>query len=225
MNFEEAHDAWIRHHLQRRTGERKGRLERGHSHGEELFARKVWWPLFGQFDHLHPEYEVPDWRGRSYFADFAWLPGHVKLLFEVKGYGPHVRDMDRLKYCAELNRETFLHGMGFGVLSFAYDDVEQRPELCVSLLRMALSRYLPGRAPVSRALLAEKEIIRLALQLARPVRPVDVSAHFEIDPKSASLMLRKMCDKGILIPIARGASQRVVQYELVPGRVDGFLAL
>jgi DNA-binding MarR family transcriptional regulator len=220
MNFEEAHEAWVRHHLQRRTGERKGRLERGHGHGEKLFAQNVWWPLFGQFDQLHPEYEVPDWRGRSYFADFAWLPGHVKLLFEVKGYGPHVRDMDRLKYCAELNRETFLHGAGFSILSFAYDDVEQRAELCVSLLRMALSRYLPERGPVSRALLAEKEIIRLALQLARPIRPIDVIEHFGIDRKTAIRILRKLCEKGFLHPLTGKNGERSVRYELASFSVD-----
>ncbi|WP_336245707.1 hypothetical protein [Paenibacillus apiarius] len=123
MEYEAAHAEWIHSHLERRSGERKGRLERGHQHGEVLFLRNVWWPLLGNFDYLHPEYEVMDWRGRSYFADFAWLPGHVKVIWEIKGYGSHVRDMDRKKYCEELNRDTFLQGLGFRVVSFAYDDV------------------------------------------------------------------------------------------------------
>src|SRR5690606_36025850 len=113
-------------------------------------------------------------RGRSYFADFAWLPGYVKLLIEIKGFASHVRDMDRQKYCSELNRETFLHAMGYHVISFAYDDVEQRPELCLTLLRMVLSRYQPGQAPASRAVLAEKEVIRLAVQMADSIRPKDL---------------------------------------------------
>lgn len=85
MTFEEEHAAFIRYHLDNRTGERRGRLDRGHRHGESLFLRNVWWPLRGGFEDLHPEYEVLDWRGRSYFADFACLPGFVKLLFEIKG--------------------------------------------------------------------------------------------------------------------------------------------
>lgn len=60
LKFEEAHEAFINHHLARRTGERRGRLERGHSHSEVLFARQIWWPLRGKFDDLHPEYEVLD---------------------------------------------------------------------------------------------------------------------------------------------------------------------
>ncbi|KIL40864.1 hypothetical protein SD70_10530 [Gordoniibacillus kamchatkensis] len=222
MTFAEAHDAFIRHHLESRTGERRGRLERGHLHGEALFLRNVWWPLRGSFEDLHPEYEVLDWRGRSYFADFAWLPGFVKLLFEIKGFATHVRDMDRQKYCNELNRETFLHTMGYNVISFAYDDVEQRPDLCITLLRTVLSRYQPSQTPISRALLAEKEIIRLAIQLAGPIRPKDVACHFEIDHKTAVLMLKKLCTKGWLSPSYRGKGERVVRYELARGMLDYF---
>jgi very-short-patch-repair endonuclease len=141
LNFPQAHAEFIRHHLARRTGERRGRLERGHAHGETLFLENVWWPYWRHFEHLHPEYQVPDWRGRAYFADFAWLPGYMKLLIEIKGFAKHVRDMDRQGHCNECNRETFLTAMGFTVISFAFDDVEQRPELCLTLLRMVLSRF------------------------------------------------------------------------------------
>lgn len=222
MTFEEAHAAFIQHHLESRTGERRGRLERGHRHGELLFLSNVWWPLRGSFEDLHPEYEVLDWRGRSYFADLAWLPGFVRLLFEIKGFATHVRDMDRQKFCNELNREIFLHAMGYHVISFAYDDVEQRPDLCIALLRMVLSRYQPGQTPVSRALLAEKEIVRLAIQLAQPIRPKDVERHFEVDHKTAVLMLQKLCKKGWFVPSLRGKGERVVRYELARGVLDYF---
>ncbi|NOU95841.1 hypothetical protein GC093_21830 [Paenibacillus sp. LMG 31456] len=220
MTLKEAHDVFIRHHLKSRSGERRNRLERGHLHGESLFLKNVWWPLRGSFDDLHPEYEVLDWRGRSYFADLAWLPGFVKLLFEIKGFAAHVRDMDRQKYSNELNRETFLHAMGYSVISFAYDDIEQRPDLCIALLRMVLSRYQTSQVPISRALIAEKEIIRLSVQLAQPIRPKDVERHFEIDHKTAVLMLQRLCTKGWLRPTFRGKGERIVRYELARGVLD-----
>ncbi|HEX7055870.1 MAG TPA: DUF559 domain-containing protein [Bacilli bacterium] len=220
MEFAEAHAAFIRHHLEKRTGERRGRLERGHQHGEMLFLKNVWWPLRGNFRDLHPEYEVTDWRGRPYFADFAWLPGQLRLVIEIKGYASHVRDMDRQKFCHELNRETFLHAMGFQVISFAYDDIEQRPKLCITLLQMVMSRYLPSHAPISRALLAEKEVVRLAVQMAKPVRPIDLVRHFEIDQKTAILLLKKLCRKGWLQPIVHGGGKRIARYELTRGAFD-----
>ncbi len=223
MVFEEAHLQFINGHLaDRPAGERRGRLERGHQHAEALFLRNVWWPLRGHFSWLHPEYEVTDWRGRSYFADFAWLPGYVKLLIEIKGYASHVRDMDRQKYCSELNRETFLYAMGYHVISFAYDDVEQRPELCMTLLRMVLGRFQPSEAPVSRVLLLEQEVVRLAVQLARPIRPQDVKEHFNITYKTAIRILRSLTEKGRLLPSADTKQQRIARYELARGFLEYF---
>lgn len=223
MLFEEAHRQFINGHLANRpAGERRGRLERGHLHAEKLFLRNVWWPLKGEFSDLHPEYEVMDWRGRPYFADFAWLPGYIKLLIEIKGYATHVREMDRTKYCNELNRETFLQAMGYHVISFAYDDVEQRPELCTTLLRMVLGRYQPSEAPVSRLRLMEQETIRLAMHFAGTLRPRDVRDHFGIDYKTAVRTLRSLADKGWLLPSNRGNQERIVRYELARGALDYF---
>lgn len=223
MSFEDAHKQFIKGHLAGRpSGERRGRLERGHQHAEILFLHNVWWPLRGDFSKLHPEYEVMDWRGRSYFADFAWLPGYIKLLIEIKGYASHVRDMDRNKFCNELNRETFLQAMGYRVVSFAYDDVEQRPELCITLLRMIMGRYQAAETPVSRLQLMEQEVIRLAIQLTGAVRPQDVKEHFGIDYKTAVRTLRNLSDKGWLLPSCRGKQERIVRYELAQGMLDYF---
>ncbi|TLS48388.1 hypothetical protein FE782_30730 [Paenibacillus antri] len=221
--FEDATSKWLDDHRSRRSGSRLERIARGLGHAERLFLRNVWHPLRGDFEHLHPEYEVLDWRGRPYYADFAWLPGYASLLFEIKGYGPHVRDMDRQKYCNELNRETFLLTVGYRVVSLSYDDVEQRPELSRSMIRLVLGNYDPARAPASRALLAEKEIIRLAFRKAEPIRPVDVVRHFEIDAKTATKMLRQLCEKGWLRPCPRGRGERNVRYELTRGAMEYFL--
>lgn len=220
MGFEQAHQAFMQGHLDARTGERQARLKRGHSHAELLFLQQVWWPLKGNFVALHPEYEVLDWRNRSYFADFAWLPGYAKLLIEIKGFAPHVRDMDRQKYCNELNRETFLAAMGYEVISFAYDDVEQRPELCQALLRMLLARYQLELSPLSGGTWEEKEIVRLAVQLARPIRPQDVKDYFQLDYRKVKRLLTALCEKGWLAPVRRGQGIRIVKYELAARALD-----
>ncbi|WP_144934386.1 DUF559 domain-containing protein [Paenibacillus sp. 32O-W] len=217
MNFEEAHTEFIQYHLQRRAGERRDRLARGHREAEKLFCRNIWWPLHENFNDLHPEFEVLDWRGLSYFCDFAWLSRHVKLIIEIKGFGPHVRDMDRRKYCNELNRETFLSALGFQVISFAYDDVANRPELCITLLRMVLSRYHPDSSSVSVDSVAEREIVRLAFMLARALRPIDVKTHLNINQRTAVRMLKSLCDKGWFMPITGSTGKHVVRYELRRG--------
>lgn len=69
MGFAEEHHQWLEYHKKRRTGER---LDRGHRHGEQMFVERVWWPIFGHMDNLHPEYDVSDWRDRPYFVDLVW---------------------------------------------------------------------------------------------------------------------------------------------------------
>jgi hypothetical protein len=219
MTYEAAHEQFLKQHLASRSGERRGRLERGHRHAEQLFLRNVIWPMRGTMDGIHPEYEVPDWRGRSYFADYVWVLGLIKLVIEIKGYRSHVQEMDRNRYSNELNRETFLHAMGYQVISFAYDDVEQRPELCIMLLRMVLSRYSPEELPVSRAVLAEKDVVRYAIQSVQPIRPKDVADRYGIDFKTAVAMLRRLCDKGWLAPVVSGEGERIVRYQVAKGAV------
>jgi hypothetical protein len=214
MTFEKSHSYFIQNHLQRRTGERRGRLERGHREAERLFCRNIWWPLLGNFDDLHPEFEVLDWRGLSYFCDFVWMTRAVKLIVEIKGFGSHVRDMDRQKYCNELNRETFLSAMGFQIISFAYDDVAHRPELCITLLRMLLSRYQSQSSPASSSSVSEREIIRLACRLARPLRPIDVETHLGINHRTSVRTLQSLCTKGWFSAVTGAAGKNVVRYEL-----------
>jgi hypothetical protein len=63
MNFEQSHSQFIEEHLQYRSGESRRGLLKGHGFAETLFLKQVWWPAFGHFQWLYPEYPVEDWRG------------------------------------------------------------------------------------------------------------------------------------------------------------------
>ncbi|CAM4026476.1 hypothetical protein COLU111180_20115 [Cohnella lubricantis] len=215
MEFEQAYESFLTRHIERRTGERKGRLLSRNFHAEKLFLRNVWWPLKGNLEDLHPEYEIMDWRGRSYFADFAWTPsGAPVFLWEIKGFAKHVRDMDRNGYSGELNRELFLQGLGYRVASFAYDDVEGRPELVITLLRLLPSQFQGDVLPVKLDALAEREIIRMAIRLARPFRPVDVTRHLSINYRTTMKHMNSLVVKGWVRPVATGNGERIVWYAL-----------
>lgn len=61
-DFENTHRLLLERHLYLRTGERKGRLLRGHQYAEKPL-------LFGNLEQLHPEYEVYDWNRKLQFPD------------------------------------------------------------------------------------------------------------------------------------------------------------
>jgi hypothetical protein len=216
MEFEQSHEQFIKNHLGRRTGERRGRLERGHQHAEKLFAQNIWWPLKGNFDDLHPEFEVMDWRGKSYFGDYAYIPRFApKFIWEIKGFNTHIKEMDRQGFGNECKRELFLAGLGFQIVSFAYDDVRQQPELIIALLRMLLSRYESMPMIHSELSFAESEIVRLAMSHHYSLRPVDVTEKLKMNYRRALSLLKSLSDRGWFHPIAGRTGERVVRYELI----------
>lgn len=218
MNFTRAHQSFLNEHLERRSGERKGRLARGHGYAEKLFLQNVWWPLFGSFEHLHPEYEVYDWNRKSQFLDFAFLPSLGRFGLECDGYQTHVKEMDRQSFSYSLNRDSFLTGMGWRMLHFSFDDIKDRPEVCRMLLQLAVGKTVMLEDRIKPAFIAEKEILRLAWQVGRAIRPIDVSRKMNVDFRTAKKWLQTLVTKGWLQPISSGRG--VLYYELKEGTLE-----
>lgn len=213
MDFDEAHCLFIEDHTNGRTGERRGRLLRGHNYAEKLFLQNVWWPLFGSLEHLHPEYEIYDWNRKSQFLDFAFIPKHGgRFGIECDGFQSHIKDMDREKFSYSVNRDTFLTGMGWRMVHFSFDDVQQRPEVCRMLLQLVLAPYLTRPASTADILTEEKELLRFAWTLGRPIRPKDVIDHYQINFRTARSLLRSLSAKGLLKAMNDG--ERVRYYEV-----------
>jgi hypothetical protein len=222
MGFAEEHHKWLECHKNQRTGERLNRLERGHQHGERMFVERVWWPIFGNMDDLHPEYEVADWRGRPYFVDFVWKSGQVKFAIEVKGYGPHVQNTDRTRYRQELNRETYLQIAGYRILAVPYDDLESAPELIISLLKALLTPCLLKNMDEgsNRFTRIERDILRIASRKNGFLRPVDVVEQLGINRRTVRKYIYILCGKGKFKPVLAQGSNRVCRYELVHSFMD-----
>lgn len=222
MGFAEEHQRWLEYHKKRRTGERLDRLERGHRHGEQMFVERVWWPIFGNMDHLHPEYEVADWRGRPYFVDLVWKPGQVKFAIEIKGYGPHVQNTDRTRYRQELNRETYLQIAGYRVIAIPYDDLESAPEQTLSLLKALLTPCLlktrsEGSDQFTRI---ERDMLRMASRMNGLIKPVDVVKGLGVNRRTARKYINILCEKGKFKPVLAQDGSRVCRYELIHSFMD-----
>jgi hypothetical protein len=222
LNFEFMHQTFIDCHAALRSGERKGRLIRGHLYAEKLFLQNVWYPLFGNLDNLHPEYEIYDWNRKSQFIDFAYITPFGRFGIECDGFQSHVKDMDREKFSYSLNRETFLTAMGWKMMHFSFDDIQNRPEVCRMLLQMVIGPCMirngtTNSAAISTAVM-EKEVLRLAWRLNRWIRPKDVIDHLDVDFRTARKWLRSLVEKGCLSPIARGKDIRF--YELKEGSLE-----
>ncbi|MEK3747208.1 hypothetical protein NYE25_03090 [Paenibacillus sp. FSL E2-8871] len=218
MGFEREHNEWLCNHLKQRKGERLDALKRGHGYGNRLFVERVWWPLAGHFHGLHPEYEVKDWRGRSYFVDILWEIGASRIAFEIMDYGSH--GTDRSKYRMDLNRGLFLQSQDCTVLYISLDELKENPSFILSALRNILFSYLlaekSAKTTVERAYSRiERDLMRAAIRHHRVLRPADAARELELHTMTIIKYCRQLVDKGKFRPVARGSSQRIIYYEYI----------
>lgn len=218
MKFAAEHERWLEHHVAVRSGERLDALRRGHGYGDQLFAERIWWPLVGHFIGLHPEFEVRDWRGRSYFVDFMWLVGSLRIVFEIMDYGSH--GTDRTKYRQDLNRGLFLQSQDCIVYCISLDELKENPSFVVSVLRNILAPYLfavNGKSGVIERQYCrmERELMRVAIRHNRIIRPKDAARELETHNMTVIKYCRSLVEKGKFRALPRGTSKRVLYYEYI----------
>jgi very-short-patch-repair endonuclease len=212
------HDKWIQEHLARRHGERKDALRRGHGYGygNQLFIEKVWWLLMGHFIGLHPEYEVRDWRGRSYFVDFMWVLGGHLFVFEIMDYGSHGKD--RTKYRMDLNRALFLQSQGNHYIEISLDELKENPSFVMTMLQSILAPYLAATTEKNGSIIhkfgkIERQLMRLAIRQHRIIRPSKAAITLELHKETVIKYCRILADKGKFRAVPSGVTGRVYQYE------------
>lgn len=220
MSFETEHEKWIKHHMALRQGERKDALKRGHGYGNQMFVKTVWWPLMRQFTHLHPEYEVKDARGRSYFVDFMWKLGGYRFVFEIMDYGSHGKD--RTKYRMDLNRALFLQALEYQVLLISFDEMKENPRFIQNMLRSILAPYIGtvpdeyNKDPHTHTLgKIERQLIRFAIRNNRIVRPASAAIVLELHKQTVIKYCRQLVQKGKFRAVCTGKSGKVYYYEYV----------
>ncbi|MCU6712360.1 hypothetical protein M6D81_27025 [Paenibacillus sp. J5C_2022] len=128
----------------------------------------------GHFVGLHPEYEVKDWRGRSYFVDFMWILGGLRFVFEIMDYGSH--GQDRSKYRLDMNRGLFLQSQDYHVINISLDELKENPSLVLAMVRSILSPYLAAVQDERDTLYRkyrkiERQLMRLAIRNNRMLHP------------------------------------------------------
>jgi len=184
----------------------------------KLILQNIWWPAIGNFDHLHPEYEVSDFRDGTRFLDFAWLPGFARLNVEGDGLETHARKISRTGFDDDRIRQNHLIIDGWSVLRFTHDMVKERPRMCQQMLLQFMGK-LYGKQKTNtdahnlQLSLEEKEILRLAFRLSSAIRPQDVSDLLNIESQKSRKLLHRMSAKEILLPAGDG-NQRIKAFRL-----------
>ncbi len=168
---------------------------------QRQFLRDVWWPAFGSFEELHPQYELRDAEGMPCRLDFAYLRPPFRMGVEV--IGPSAQGASRTD---RLSADLWI------VLRFSIDDVKEDPVRCRRTLIGALDRLRREGASDGSLTPSEKEVVRLAARSVRPTNPADVMRALQVSDKTARALLKSLVHKRLLRPVG-AARQRVRAYE------------
>ncbi|WP_229692364.1 DNA-binding response regulator [Paenibacillus radicis (ex Gao et al. 2016)] len=209
--MESTYEQWLSEQAASCTGERRRRLSQ-HGHAEELFLKQVWYPAFNHFQNLHGEYEVSDFKDGKRYLDFAYIRSPYRICFEIDGFGPHSRDVDRDRFADGLMRQNHLVLDGWIVIRLSYDDVVKRPRQCQQLLHQLLGKlYNPQSFP--DITIHQKEIIRYMMITQNPVSPKEISSMLQVGAKFARRLLLELLYKKYVVSCSAG-NQRIRLYKL-----------
>lgn len=199
--FEAAYTALMERYIKNSKGERKRKLQKGLEHAQRLFLQNVWWPAFGNFHNLSPEFEIRDFKDGWRYLDFAWLIGSCKVAIEINGYGPHWRSIDRWKFSDNLNRQNHLVLDDWKVLRFSYDEINEHPKRCQQLLLQAIGKW-GGLKSVPSAITSpvDRAIINYSEKINQPFTAAYAAAVLGWSKPTIARHLKKLVQQGILLP-------------------------
>lgn len=197
--LESTYRAWILQHKEMRDlhSERRRRLTDRDDHSERLFAINIWLPVVGNFEYLHPEYEVNDYRDGSRFLDFAYIRTPYRISIEIDGYGGHQRNASRRVFGDDRFRQNQLVLDEWKIVRFSYDDVRERPRQCQQFIQQLLGKlYGIGKNDLLEIQFSviEREIIRWAKRRGNrvPFTPKEVERLLGVSHYTALKYLNKL---------------------------------
>lgn len=199
-------------HKSRRTGDRLRRLEEGHAYLEKLFVQKIWWPAFGNLDHLHPEYEVKDFKDGNRYIDLAFIPSYTRIGLEADGFDTHVKKIDRWAFADNLMRDAHLIADGWTMLHFSSDLIEHRPRQVQQVLQQIMWGRERKKGKVVLTL-EEKELLRLFRMKGAPVAPSEAKAYLSVCFNTMKKLLASLAGKKLIVPYGN-TKLRIRAYEL-----------
>jgi hypothetical protein len=190
-DFDEKYAEWISKEISEETNpRRRERLEQGLGHGTIEFLRTIWFPAVGNFDHLHPEWEVRDFHNGYRYIDLAYTPNGAKGAIEIQGFGPHARDLDIRRFKDLCWRHCLMALDGWIFLPISYPSIKEESGRCQQLILSFIGKFVSISANhESNWSFLEIETLRYARRLLRPFTPVELASHLRISDRHARRLL------------------------------------
>jgi hypothetical protein len=222
--FESMYEKLLEEQKRQATGMRLEMLEK-HGEGERKLLVDVVLPVLKTTEGLILEHEIVTLTGVKAYIDAFQVPFEIGI--EGEGFAVHAQNITRSRFDFEKNKIRSMGVYGFTYFPFTWDEMDKKTEICKRALYEFLGRRTSGGsgtvgpavargASYSEVSLYEREVIRYALRLGRPIRMVDVCECLQSGQDFGRKIIRMMITKNLLTPTNLNA-QRLHEYILVEG--------
>lgn len=210
--FEEEFENWLNRHIEReKNARRRERLRNGLSHGTIVFLRTIWFPIVGNLEDLHPEYEVRDFNGGYRYLDLAYMRGGAKGCIEIQDYRSHARDIEAGRFKDLCMKQALLVLDDWFFLPIAYLSIRDDPEICKQLVLSFIGKFLS--MDTAHALnWAEAETLRFSRRLLRPFTAEELARNLQLTVRHTRTVLHSLVNRKFLV--VSSGKQRYRSYRL-----------
>ncbi|MFC5702880.1 hypothetical protein ACFPVX_16455 [Cohnella faecalis] len=182
--------------------------------GEKKLFEIVVWPIFKSFDGWAMEHEVVMPSGVRIYLDAFYMPFEWSL--ECEGFAVHAETITRDRFDFEKERIRTMAIYGYRFMPFSRDQLDKKPDACRRFMYEMLGRFSSSASTGYYDLcIYEREIIRYAIRLGRPIRMKDARACLQTSEEHCRSILKKMVSKGLIRPVDE-TKQRCHAYVLEP---------
>ncbi|WEK55702.1 MAG: hypothetical protein P0Y55_06560 [Candidatus Cohnella colombiensis] len=206
------YEKFLAEQIKAATGMRLEMLKK-HGAGEKKLLLDILWPVFKSFNGIILEHEITTITGVKAYID-AYIP-IFGLGIEGEGFVPHAEQLtrDRFDFSRNKIRSTAVQGITY--FPFTWDEMDKKTELCKRSLYEFLGRKTTGLSIEYQQLsLHEREVLRYAIRLNRPIRLQDVCECLNIRRDLGYKVIRTLVANKIFSPL-NPQFKRNHYYELV----------
>jgi len=215
--FENAYGRWLQEQIRTAKAGRKQKLQQGLTFPEKLFARNVWWTAFGNFDHLHAQYEVRDFKDGVRYVDFVYIKNGIRLCIEIDPFGTHGHNLSRWNFDDNLDRQNDLVLDDWKVLRFSLDQIQEKPRKCQQKLQQGLGKWGAVRDPMLPSNPIDQAIVACMLRREEPLSPIEVSRELGWHRSTIARHMDKLSTNNRVL-IAKSGNSRITKYTINPAR-------
>ncbi|QMV44384.1 hypothetical protein [Cohnella cholangitidis] len=168
--------------------------------GERKLLVDIIWPVRKSFHGITLEKEIVTLSGVKAYIDA--FDDSFRFGFEAEGFVPHAENITRPRFDFEKQKVRSMPATFIKYIPFTFDEMDKKPDMCRRTLYELYGRYGANAkgATYHSLSLYEREVIRYAIYLCRPIRMADIRDCLQKNQDTCRIIIRQLIEKRFMRP-------------------------